>query len=332
MKEQPLVSIIVPIYNVGQYLTKCLDSILAQSYENLEIILIDDGSTDNSGKIMDDYSKRSKKIKPIHQSHKGVASARQRGIMEISGDWVSFVDPDDYVEEKFIQVLYETAILNNADISSCGFDSFSDDKRCVLKKSPVWPKDVLSGREVINDMLRFRYPAYLPLNLFRSDLFTTANIQFPIGREYEDILPKIKLLFYAKRVAFTNEKLYMYRMRNNSITGKAFSKSKYDDLSDAINSVREFLSCTDTTSKFLFIDYYEFSSLMMMLNYLAREKNESVKTQGYWLDVRGRIKEMYKKTKFPTLKLAVLNTIALKMSSNRKIYSMLYMKFRGSKK
>ncbi len=122
MKE-PLVSIIIPIYNVEKHLKKCLDSVLSQTYRNIEIILIDDGSTDNSGYIADEYSRHNDNISVIHTNNGGLSRARNIGIKSASGQWISFIDSDDYVSRDFISKLLNLAINNDADIATCKFQT-----------------------------------------------------------------------------------------------------------------------------------------------------------------------------------------------------------------
>ena len=223
MDGMPLISVIVPIFNVKEYLKKCVDSILAQSYKNTEIILVDDGSTDKSGEIADVYERKNKKIKTIHKQHGGLSSARNAGIEAASGEWIAFVDSDDYIDECFLERLYSLTQKNNADIATCSFEAFTDDNS-ILKKSPVWPTEVMTGEKAIICSFKNKLPAYICLSLFSAKLFANSNMRFPEGKEFEDIAIRVRLLSQAKKVAFTNEKLYYYLMRGDAITGKEFSK------------------------------------------------------------------------------------------------------------
>lgn len=119
--EKPLVTIIIPVWNVESYIRKCLDSLLCQTYSHTEIILVDDGSPDNSGKICDDYAVRDERIRVIHQTNKGVSVARQKGLDVAAGEWVIHVDPDDYVEPNMIEKLVAKAIKSKADMVTCNF-------------------------------------------------------------------------------------------------------------------------------------------------------------------------------------------------------------------
>lgn len=115
------ISIIIPVYNVENYIARCLDSVLGQSFADFEVICIDDGSTDSSGKILDDYAEKDKRIKPFHISNKGVSNARNYGLDMMTGEWFAFVDADDWIEEDYLKILYDNAFKNNCSVSACSF-------------------------------------------------------------------------------------------------------------------------------------------------------------------------------------------------------------------
>ena len=121
MKEE-LISVIVPIYNVEQYLEKCIESIISQTYKNLQIILIDDGSNDKSGKICNKYAEKDKRVVVIHKENAGVSEARNTGLDNAKGEWITFVDADDWIEEEYCQRLYNLVIETNSDVALCGYN------------------------------------------------------------------------------------------------------------------------------------------------------------------------------------------------------------------
>ena len=122
--EKPLISVIVPVYNVKQYLRRCVDSILKQTYENIEIVLIDDGSTDESGAICDRYAQKDVRVKVIHKENGGLSDARNKGMQEARGEYFAFVDSDDYIAKDYIAYLFELIVENKAQISLCGYLKF----------------------------------------------------------------------------------------------------------------------------------------------------------------------------------------------------------------
>ena len=152
----PLISIIIPAYNIENYIAKCLDSLLNQTYKNLEIIVVDDGSSDNTGKIVDDYVLRYKNIKAIHKKNGGVSSARNSGIDVANGEYIGFVDGDDIVDKEMFEILMDNAIKYEADISHCGYkmifpsriDYYYNTGILVEQDNELGLKDIIIGQRV----------------------------------------------------------------------------------------------------------------------------------------------------------------------------------------
>ena len=150
MKKQDLISIVVPIYNVEKYLEKCINSIIIQTYKNIEIILVNDGSTDSSGKICDIYLKKDKRIKVIHKKNGGLSDARNVGIENAKGKYIAFIDSDDFIDSDFIEILYNLIIEYNADVSCCKCNVIYKKN----KKQQVEEKiNIFTNYEAINEML-----------------------------------------------------------------------------------------------------------------------------------------------------------------------------------
>lgn len=135
------ISIIVPVYNVEQYITRCIESITSQTYRNIEILLIDDGSTDNSGNICDEYQKKDSRVMTFHKTNGGLSDARNYGIKHASGQYLCFVDSDDYISKHMVEILYNNLIKYSADISACGFLTVHDGI-CGKKKAPRKGKSI----------------------------------------------------------------------------------------------------------------------------------------------------------------------------------------------
>lgn len=203
-----LISIIVPVYNVEKYVLKCLNSIKEQTYENLEIIIVDDGSEDNSGKICDEFIDNNKSARVFHKKNGGLSSARNYGIRKAKGEIIAFIDSDDYVEKTFISDMYERMIKNDADIVVCGYDDVRPSEENI------------SGKEAtIRLLTKQNNLEILTWNkLYKKSLFIDNNIVFPIGIIHEDTLTTYKLLSKAKRVSYIAKSLYVYTTREESIT------------------------------------------------------------------------------------------------------------------
>ncbi len=221
---EELISVIVPVYNVEKYLEKCIDSIINQTYKNIEILLIDDGSTDSSGEICDRYAIKDKRILVFHKENGGLSDARNKGIDIATGKYISFIDSDDYVEENYISFLYEILKKFDADISmgkhyvryqENTIDTSSGQELCMNPE--VTLEKMLYGEDV--DVSAWA-------KLYKKDLF--KDIRFPKGRVFEDAATTYKLIDKSSQVAFKSLPIYNYVMRKNSITNTSFNSSKMD--------------------------------------------------------------------------------------------------------
>ena len=234
-----LISIIVPIYKVEAYLNKCLDSICNQTYKNLEIILVDDGSPDNSGKMCDDYAKKDSRIKVIHKENGGLSSARNAGLDIATGEYISFIDSDDYINAKFIETLYNLCIENNADISECDFLKFENDDVKEIKEEVNI--HLYTSHEMQNRM-------YSEIDNVRSVVvwnklykkYIYENMRFPVGKINEDEFCTYRAFYSCKtKIATTSEKLHYYRYSPESIMGRKFNVKRLDVL-DALKERKQF--------------------------------------------------------------------------------------------
>ena len=230
MKEKKLVSIIVPIFKVEKYLKRCIDSILNQTYRNIEIILIDDGSPDNCGKICDVYAKKDDRIKVIHKENKGVSQARNDGIKLSKGKYIAFVDSDDYVEKNFIEILYNNIIENDADISICNYFLENDNIKIKRKIDNDIPKN-LNSKDFCKYIIRKNSYRGLLLNkLFKRNIFFEDNRAYLIDEKIhicEDLLFLIENSLKYNRVYFDKKAyLYHYIVRPNSAISSEYNSKK----------------------------------------------------------------------------------------------------------
>ena len=217
----PKVSIIVPVYKVEQYLRRCLDSIVAQTFTDWECILIDDGSPDKSGDICDEYAERDGRFRVIHQENKGVSAARNAGLDAARGEWIGFVDSDDWVENNFIELLYLSACESGADIVGCdALDETEYDS--ILSKNNI----LLPNFDLVENLLRNKLHGGLCLYFIKHERF--KNISFVEGMNIcEDLLVSIKLFVNKPKTLHISKPLYHYTASNtNSITRSVFSKEK----------------------------------------------------------------------------------------------------------
>lgn len=222
---EDLISVIVPVYNVEKYLKRCVDSILNQTYKNLEIILVDDGSPDKCGEICDEYAEKDGRVKVIHKENGGLSDARNVGIDIAKGKFISFIDSDDYVEKEYVKVLYSAIIKDKTDMA-IGAHKVIYEGGSVLEKA-TQEESVLQPEEVLNRIL---YDNGIDLSawakLYRRELF--KDICFPKNRLFEDAATTYKLVDRSKKISIISKSIYNYVIRKNSITGESFSEKKMD--------------------------------------------------------------------------------------------------------
>ena len=219
------VSIIVPVYNVEKYLTKCVDSILAQTFQNMEVILVDDGATDKSGELCDVLGKKDSRIRVFHKENGGLSDTRNYGLKVAKGKYVAFIDSDDYIDSHMIECLYNLLITHGADISCCEImDVYEEHQVCTQKRKGELCFD---GKDALKQALISNMIYLCVCNkMFLKSMF--QEIQFPVGRYYEDAAIMPRLLFQAKKVALSFAPFYYYVHRENSITTEGFQQKHFD--------------------------------------------------------------------------------------------------------
>ena len=211
------ISIIVPIYNVQNYLEKCIESLINQTYKDIEIILVNDGSNDDSGKICDFFSSLDNRIKVVHQENRGVSGARNTGLKYSTGDYIGFVDPDDWVDNCMYEKLLETLITNKSDISMCSYKNEGDDTKLNMLKPKLVDQN-LSSEELISKLFvnNSFYYTILWNKLYRADLWN--DIKFPEGYVHEDEAVIHIIYDRCKQLSSISNEFYHYRMVSSSIT------------------------------------------------------------------------------------------------------------------
>jgi len=217
----PKISIIVPVYNVECYLRKCIDSILAQTLDDFECILINDGSTDNSGNICNQYAKTDNRIIVINQKNSGPSSARNAGLDKAKGEWIGFVDSDDWCDIDMFFQLYENSIRNNADVSACGWNRINQNniEKYIQKKEHIY-----NSSEAIYAMFSNKYFAgYIWNKLIKARYFSEYNIRFDVNIvPFEETLVLYKILKLIKKVVYLPVPYYNYIINPDSITNKSY--------------------------------------------------------------------------------------------------------------
>ncbi|CYV85916.1 SP_1767 family glycosyltransferase [Streptococcus suis] len=241
--DQSLISVIVPVYNVKPYLARCLDSLLKQTHTNFELLLVNDGSKDGSAFILEEYAKKDSRIRVIHQENMGVSAARNRAIDEAKGSYITFIDSDDFVEDFYLEHLYQAAVASGSDIAATNFSSFNEERQSFLfyhTKESYFQKvySVQEWMDLEGDMKNNMHLAFTfsPLKLFKRELF--GDIRYPVGRLREDDATIYKLYLKANQIHFTNEGTYYYSQRAEGLSRTAM----HDDIATMVSNAEERIS------------------------------------------------------------------------------------------
>jgi len=227
----PKVSVIIPVYNVEQYLMQCVKSVLAQTYDNIEVLLIDDGSLDHSGELCDTLAQQDSRIRVYHKLNGGLSDARNYGLDHCVGAYISFIDSDDWIADDMIEHLMNALLQNEADIAICGYVKayknikiFQNLKDQKLKRNEALEK-LLTNTE---------FQDHVWTMLYRSELW--SDIRFPVGKYYEDIRTNYKLFLKADTIVTIATSPYYYRQRGNSIVKGTFRDYRFQQL-EAVNDL-----------------------------------------------------------------------------------------------
>lgn len=231
MENNFKISVIIPVYNVEKYLKRCLDSVISQSYKNLEIILIDDGSTDNSGVICDEYAEKDNRIVLIHKSNGGVSDARNSGLKIFTGDFIIFVDSDDWIEKDFCEYIAKNML--DSDMLLFNYYVATTGKK-KLKKIFLRNYNVLKEKCLL-DLAKSKVESYVWNKAYKRQLF--KDIIFPQNRNYEDQAIMHALIYESEKIKYVNRAFYNYFQNNNSITHTVNLKNYKDYL--YVNILRE---------------------------------------------------------------------------------------------
>ncbi|MHB8128922.1 MAG: glycosyltransferase family 2 protein [Mobilitalea sp.] len=275
----------VPVFNTEIYLERCLISIINQTYKNLELILVDDGSTDRSGEICDDYAKMDKRIKVIHQTNRGQSVARNRAIDISSGCYMGFVDSDDYIEKDMFEILYLSCVCNNSDIAICGYSRVNEDGNIIKTCFPSTKSEVISKREAVYEILKdTKIYSFLWDKLFKKQLF--ESIRFPEGKIFEDVATVFRIAEKANKISLCPYSKYLYIIRGSS-TINVKSYKRYKNQLEAFDIQLKFAHIYYPDAV-LWIEYHIAEVIRSMLPWYILSKNKNVNHMKYELKIKYR--------------------------------------------
>ena len=272
---QELISVIIPVFNVKDYLTECLESVVNQTYKNLEIIIVDDASTDGSSEICDNYAKMDNRIKVFHQEkNQGQSVARNKGIDNSKGNIITFIDSDDFIHERMIEVLYENLNKFNADISFCDFSREAIDKDIkskpkLIEKYTMYETLYERNNPVVGNCAK----------LYKKSIFD--NIRYPEGKIYEDAFIIHRIIENAEKFVFIDDKLYYWRIRKGSTTEQNYTLKFLD-----------YLDVSHDRMKFMKERKYDYFYAREFYRYINKLKWNYKKIKKHFPSEKGKMKEL----------------------------------------
>lgn len=298
LSENYKISVIIPVYNIAEYLPQCLDSVINQTHKNLEIIVVDDGSTDNSGNVIDEYAKKDNRIVKISKNNSGVSDTRNKGIDIATGDYIGFVDGDDYIEPEMYEFLLNNALKYDADISHCGYqmvfpshiDYYYNTGEIIIQDNKKGIIDLLEGQRI--------EPS--PCNkLYKRDI--VKDIRMPLDiRINEDYFFNVMVFANAKKSVFEDKPLYHYILRKNSATTSSINEHKIFDCEIVRERIVEYFKNDNEIYK-IAVNNLLRSQINIMRNFAT---NKSAKI---FIDRKKEIKSKIKKLYFEMKSKGILN-------------------------
>ncbi|MEE1011269.1 MAG: glycosyltransferase family 2 protein [Acutalibacteraceae bacterium] len=319
MENQPLVSVIIPVYNVEEYLRECVDSVLNQTYGHFEIILVDDGSTDSSGKICDEYVEKDERIVAIHKKNEGPSKTRNTGLENANGKYIYFLDSDDYIENDALELLVNTAKSNDADLVFFDARSFSDDGAEVKQGYVIkGTYEIKSGYEILTNLHNNKeYHCSVVLLFIKRQLIIENKISF-LESAYcsEDMLFTYKIFCSAQKAIQCTKTLYHRRYRPSSIVTSKKSQRHFRSCRDVYEEIRDYSEKIGKSCDYMATEY----TVRCAFNALDTYKKISRKDQLI-------CKSEYKTLKKNILSYSAFGDTALKMRCYGKIFWFIYKIF-----
>ncbi len=319
MDNQVLISVIIPVYNVEEYLRECVDSVLNQTFRDFEIILVDDGSTDSSGDICDEYVEKDERVTVIHQKNGGLSVARNTGLSEANGKYVYFLDSDDYISENALATLLNIAENDNSDIVFFDAISFADTDDFKVNQNYIRKNKYLTdnGFDIFASMVQCKeFHSAVPLLFISKQLLLDSSIKFVPGILYEDMVFTYQIFCSAETVSQCSRALYHRRYRKDSIMTSAKSKKHFDGCVAVYSHNSEFtknLTLENTSAAYEFVSRCAFN-IFNVYEKLGRADKKSCKSE-------------LKKAKKDIIKNKAFGNKALKMRCYGKVFWFIYKVF-----
>ena len=304
----PTISIIVPVYNVEKYLPRCIDSILAQTFRDFELILVDDGSPDNCPALCDAAAEKDPRVVVLHQKNGGLSAARNAGLEIARGEWVGFVDSDDYIAPEMYETLYHTAISRGGGVQLviCSYTYVDEEDNTLPRESPIKQEKVLDRIEAMDLLGGDRSWYYITAwnKLYAKKLFDT--VRFPVGKLHEDEYVVHELFWQCEKIAIVPQALYFYVQRNGSIMRQKSIKRYLDGVDGTFRRMK--FACEHGLNRLAFRSCNGVLGLLSSLKCegLLEESGEEELYEQTLQEIRPKLYSLLKIPRYEEYKLAIL--------------------------
>lgn len=296
-----LITVVLPIYNVEKYLECCIKSVLKQTYKNIEIILVDDGSLDNCAQICDEYEKKDDRVKVIHKKNGGLSDARNEGIRNAKGKYICFIDSDDFIKENYIEVLYNLIKKYNANMAVGNFIRVQDSNLPKITKEEI-TENVYTGKEMIENI--YNKALYVQATVAWNKLYDIQlfkDIQFPYGKQHEDEFTTYQLYYNCAKVVMTSEILYYYRYVPTSIMNQSFKIKRLDGIEALEERLKFFIDKKEEKLYNLTLIQYESMLMIHYMNCKRLLKNSEKEQQELLIKYKQHYKKVMKLSECATI-------------------------------
>lgn len=275
-----MISIIIPVYNVGDYIKECLESILKQTYSDLQVIIVDDGSTDSTMNIVKKYEDKFNNYTILNQQNQGVSVARNTAFNHIKGEYTIYIDPDDFLEPDMLENMLSTAIKDKVDIVISQYYVYygKDNERNYIEKYNVDFHKIYNNYEVMDLMLNYELQGQLWNKLFKTELLNQINFKFEPNRYIQDAFPVFKAIYKSKGISFINKPLYYYRQRVTSTVHKKNAKLA-EDYFHAMTSIINYIEDEKIKVKRKSLNIFKITVLSHFIaHYTNADKSNNLKS------------------------------------------------------
>lgn len=313
--QKELISVIVPIFNNKKFLTRCINSILTQTYKNIEVLLIDDGSNDGSSEICDKYTFIDSRIKVYHIKNSGVSTARNYGLDNVKGKYVCFVDSDDYIDNKYVEILYNNLISSGSDISICGHNIVFEDK---FKKFYPWNKKFISTNNCLDMLISHKYfKGHVWDKMYKYDLIKDIRFSSDLSY-YEDLYFNYQVFKKVEKIIYDSKSLYYYYKNENSSMNCKYNRGKLS-----------FIKICDEIKEYYIENNYNLKYVNSLTDYLyiCTSNDFAVKFSSEYLNDYNKLIYYIRKNIFRIIfkdKISYKHKFAaLVMSINKKLYILI---------